>query len=190
MSAGIAWLMLGNRSGGGAKEHRIDADSWRHEHRYRSLEEARWSTARREGESDAEYEERVHGAYAKALNMRRYADEAMDDFKTRVGNAAASAKEAASHLRARLADSGEAMVEGARHMRHRAADMYEDNPLAAGAIAVAIGALIGGAAPLTDVERQSLGGVADAASRAMSKARDTLAERGARAAEKAADALH
>jgi hypothetical protein len=40
------------------------------------------------------------------------------------------------------------------------------NPLAVGAIGLAVGALIGASAPLSSVEGDSLGGVADAATRA------------------------
>ena len=65
--------------------------------------------------------------------------------------------------------------------------MYDETPLAAGAIALAVGALIGAATPLSRQERDALGGIAD---KAVSKGAD-LAERGARAVEERTDnALH
>ena len=59
-------------------------------------------------------------------------------------------------------------------------------PLAGGAVALAIGALIGAATPLGDAERDALAGVADKASDSALSA----ASRGADAVAAKAEALH
>ena len=71
------------------------------------------------------------------------------------------------------------MGQRASDVRHKAENLYEDTPLAAGAIALAIGALIGSATPLSRPERETLRGVADKAARTGAD----LAERGARIVE-------
>ena len=69
--------------------------------------------------------------------------------------------------------------------RDRAGAFYDDNPLAAGAIGLAIGALIGSLTPLSSVERDGLHDVADKTA----KAAAGLAERGADAVQKAASSI-
>jgi ElaB/YqjD/DUF883 family membrane-anchored ribosome-binding protein len=76
-------------------------------------------------------------------------------------------------------DQAHRLGETASNVRHRAEDFYQETPLAAGGIAFAVGALIGGATPLSERERQSLQGIAD---RAVRTGAD-LAERGVRMAE-------
>ncbi len=58
----------------------------------------------------------------------------------------------------------------------RCGNFYRETPLAAGAIAFALGALIGGVTPLSQPERDRLRGVVDKAARTGAD----LAERGAR----------
>jgi ElaB/YqjD/DUF883 family membrane-anchored ribosome-binding protein len=187
VASGIAWLMMDRSKGSSSSQ---GAEDWGHERRYRSLEETRWSTPRLTDETDEEYENRVHTAYAKTMNMRQYAGEAVHDFKARVSRSVEAARHAASSFRERMAVQGQAMSQGAARTTQRAHEMYFDNPLAAGAIAVAIGALIGGATPLTDAERNALGGMANSAARASKGAAEKAAEKGAQMAEKAVEAMH
>ena len=90
--------------------------------------------------------------------------------KERLGTLASDAKhfteEQATHLR-----------ETAEQARYRAERFYDDTPLAAGAIALAVGALVGSLTPLSSPERRTLRGVADTA---VNKGAD-YAERGIRA---------
>lgn len=193
IAAGIG-MMLMNRKNGASLDH----DDWHHERRYRSLEEARWSTTRQAGESDSAYEDRLHSAYAKTLGLTQKAGEAAEAFKSRVKSAAESAQHAAEGVRDRTAQmfanakqavgrQAEQLGRRASDARHKAADFYEETPLAAGAIALAVGALIGSAAPLSRPERETLRGVADKATRTGAD----LAERGARAVEDAVErAVH
>jgi ElaB/YqjD/DUF883 family membrane-anchored ribosome-binding protein len=206
IAAGVGMLLLNRNQGGGSH---ISADDWHHERRYRSLEEARWATPRNLGESDSDYEDRVHHAYAKALDLKQKAGEAIHEFKERVsktvegikanaegarermGSMLSSAKHSvqdrATQLGAAASDGARKLGQTASNARHSAEHMFEETPLAAGAIALAVGALIGAATPLSRQERETLSGVAD---KAVSKGAD-LAERGARMVEDRMDnALH
>lgn len=100
--------------------------------------------------------------------------------RDRVGNVA-------SNVASFAKDQAQGLGEKATDARHRAADLYQDTPLAAGALALAIGALIGSATPLSQTEREGLSGVANKASGVGAD----LAERGARAVQDQIDgAVH
>jgi ElaB/YqjD/DUF883 family membrane-anchored ribosome-binding protein len=205
IAAGVGMLFL-NRQGSGEG---VSNDDWHHERHYRTLEEARWATPRNIGETDEAWNDRVHAAYAKALDLKQMAGEAAHDFKERVSETVQGIQRRAAEVRDRVSstasDVSHYAQDQARHLgqrasdvRHRAEDFYQDTPLAVGAIALAIGALIGSATPLSDAEREGLSGVADKATRTgadladrAARAGADLAERGARAAEQAVDgAVH
>jgi ElaB/YqjD/DUF883 family membrane-anchored ribosome-binding protein len=195
IAAGVGMLLL-NRNHGGSTG--ISSDDWHHERRYRSLEEARWNTSRVAGETDSAFEERVHQAYAKTLGLTQKAGEAVHEFKTRVGQAVESARQAAEGVRNRAGQmfsdakhafghQAENLGQRASDVRHKAENFYDETPLAAGAIALAVGALIGASTPLSRTERETLSGVADKAARTGAD----LAERGARMVEEKVDrAVH
>jgi ElaB/YqjD/DUF883 family membrane-anchored ribosome-binding protein len=194
IAAGVGMLLMNRHQGGQS----LSSDDWHSERRYRSLEEARWNTSRLAGESDDAFEDRVHQAYAKSLGLTQKAGEAVHDFKARVGEAVDQAREAAESVRDRTAK----MLSNAKHavgaqaqnlgqkasdVRHGAESFYDETPLAAGAIALAIGALVGASTPLSRPERETLRGVADKAARTGAD----LAERGARMVEETVDrAVH
>ena len=196
IAAGIGMLLLNNQRQHSSSS--LSDEDWHHQRRYHSLQDARWATQRMANETDDAYNERVHAAYAKALDLKQKAGEAMDEFKARVSQTVDGIQRRASDIGDRMA----AMGSGAKHYaedqaqrlgqrasdaKHRAEDFYQETPLAAGAIALAIGALIGSTTPLSNAEREGLRGVADTAAR---KGAD-LAERGARAIERQADgSLH
>lgn len=194
IAAGVGLLLL-NRN---QSSQTGNADDWRHDRSYRTIEEARWSTPRNAGESDADFEDRVHHAYVKALGLKQRADEAVHEFKERVSRTVdeikANAEGARERMAAMMGDAKHSLQDGAHKLRrtasnarHSAENFYEDSPLAVGALALAIGALVGAAAPLSRPERETLGPVAD---KAMSKGAD-LAERGAGMAEARIDgAVH
>lgn len=196
VGAGIAMLMMRQKG----------SDDGQHEHRqteahFRRLEEARSSVIRQPGETDEDYYHRVHEAEAQALGLKQRAGEAIDAFKARVKSAGESVAHAFDSVRHGmgagaastahfLGEQAHNLKAGAGAAKHRAQAFYDEYPLAAGAIGLAIGAFIGAATPLSSVERENLQGVADAAARAGAD----LAEKGAhaveRAAERTANALH
>lgn len=206
IAAGIGMLFLQNRQGGA---HQFSNDDWHHETRYRSLEEARWATPRNTGETDDAWNERVHAAYAKALDLKQMAGEAAHDFKERVSTTVQGIQRRAADLRDRAAamasnasqyaqDQARNLGQRASDAKHSAEDFYQETPLAVGALALAIGALIGSATPLSDTEREGLGDVADKAARTGADLADRgaraaadMAERGSRAAQEEIDrAVH
>jgi gas vesicle protein len=56
---------------------------------------------------------------------------------------------------------GHTAADGARRVQTRGAELYETNPLAIGAVAVALGAVVALAAPRTDLEDRYMGGARD-----------------------------
>ncbi len=194
IAAGVGMLFL-NRGNSGSN---VSNDDWHSESRYRSLEEARWSTPRNANESDDAYNDRVHMAYAKALDLKEMAGEATHAFKERVSKTVQGIQRRAGDVRARMNQTASDMSQYAQEqsrnfgaevssVSHRAQNLYRDTPLAAGAIALAVGALIGSATPLSDTERDGLSGIANKATRVGAD----LAERGARAVSQQVDgAVH
>jgi ElaB/YqjD/DUF883 family membrane-anchored ribosome-binding protein len=175
---------------------RIEEDDWRAEHHFRKIEQIRTNAARIADETAEAYESRMHDEHARALDIRQMAGEASDAFQARVKRTIEGMEQRASWVRDSVsggfAKAGHFMHDQAQHMgemagkaKHSAVDMYDQNPLAAGAIGVAIGALLGSLAPLSSLERNKLQGVADEAM----KAGANLAERGANAVEKAAASI-
>jgi hypothetical protein len=117
----------------------------------------------------------VAGGFSKAghfmHDQTRHMGDMMGSAKHKIGDFAGDAKHK--------------ITDAAGMAKHGAIDMYDQNPLAAGAVGVAIGALLGALAPLSSLERQKLQGVADEAM----KAGADLAERGAAKVEKAAASI-
>jgi hypothetical protein len=175
-------------------KERHASDAGAHWHK---LEEARWRTARLSEETDEAFNERMHAAYATALDLKHEAGEAIDAFKARVARAVAHIDRAAHNAGHRVGaafsqakhfagDQARHAGEAATSARHAAANFYGDNPLVSGAIALAIGALIGAGAPLSSVEKDMLSDAADGAAKAGADA----ARRGADAVEKAVSSVH
>ena len=202
IAVGVAWLITSqNQNQSRDRSVSLSSDDWHSERHYRSLQEARWATPRNPNETDDAYNDRVHEAYVKALDLKQQAGEAVDAFKARVSKTVDGIEQAAAKTRNRIAHTFAGVSAGAQHAlsdakhfvqdqsaklgerasdaRHQATDFYEHNPLAVGAILFALGAALGGTTPLSDAERQGLGGVADEAAR---RAAD-LAERASSALE-------
>lgn len=101
--------------------------------------------------------------------------------RERLGGFASSGKERlgslASDARSMAGEQAQHLRETAEEARHRAERFYDDTPLAAGAIALAVGALVGSLTPLSSRERRTLRSVAD---QAVNRGAD-YAEKGIRA---------
>ncbi len=190
IGAGIGMLMLNARKD---QQPSISDDDWRAEHHFRKVEHARANSPRTDNETDEAYSARLHEAHASALNLKQHAGEAVDAFKARVTRTVEGMERRAMNVRdsvqAGISKAGAYAGDQARNIgavaanaKDQAVDFYDDNPLAAGAIGLAVGALIGSLTPLSSVERGGLQGVADKAARTAAD----LAERGADAVQKAA----
>ena len=203
IGAGVAMLFM--------KGHKSDSEysvapgvsheDWHHEQRFRMLESARASVSKMAHETQEAFSDRLHDAEAMALGLKQQAGEAFDGFKARVKSTGEKLAATAHGIRERMSagaarasqfvgDQAHNLKAGAADVKHKTMDFYDEYPLAAGAIGVAIGAIIGAMAPLSEMERDKLQGVADAAA----KAGADLADKGGRAVERAADkasaALH
>jgi hypothetical protein len=183
---------------------KIDEDDWRAEHHYRQIEHIRANSPKTADETDDAWNKRLHEEHARHLNLKQMAGETYDAFQARVTRTVEGLGRRATWVRdsvaGGLSSAGHFMHDQYQHMgqmagdakhkisdfagnaKHQTIDMYEQNPLAAGAIGVAIGALIGSLTPLSSLERDKLQGVADEAL----KAGADLAERGAAKVEKVA----
>lgn len=193
IGAGVGMYLLNHRQHSEDNSPKIHEDDWRAEHHFRKVEHVRASSPKSADESDDAYSRRLHDEHAKALDIKQMAGEAYDAFQARVTRTieglerrAVSVRDAVSSGMSKAGhfvhDQAQHAGEMAGQARDKAGAMYNDNPLAAGAIGVAIGALLGSLTPLSSLERDKLQGVADEAM----KAGAGLAERGASAVEKAA----
>jgi ElaB/YqjD/DUF883 family membrane-anchored ribosome-binding protein len=203
IGAGVGMLFMSSRKADGdyAVAPGVSHEEWHHEQRFRTLEKARTGISRMAGETQEAFMDRLHDAEAMALGLKQDAGEAIDAFKARVKGAGEKVAMTAQGVRDRMSaagaqtaqfvgDQAQNLKAGVADAKHRTMAFYDEYPLAAGAIGVAIGAIIGAMTPLSEVERDKLQGVADAAA----KAGANLADKGARAVERTADkataALH
>lgn len=209
--AGAALLFM-SKSNHGQAHSSFAAEDHETETQFIALEAARLSVKRDSEEDESAWSHRLHEVEAKALGLKQDAGEAIDAFKQRVKDAGDTLGKTAAGIRDRIstgyASATKAVGDGASaashfvssqahnakqaagNLNHEAQDLYADNPLAAGAVGVAVGALIGALTPLSSVERDNLAGVADLAK----DKGGNLAEQGARVvqgiADKAVAALH
>jgi ElaB/YqjD/DUF883 family membrane-anchored ribosome-binding protein len=206
IGAGIGMYFL-NQRGHPNDAPKLADDDWRAEHHFRKVEHIRANSPKLADETDDAYSRRLHDEHAKALDIKQMAGETYDAFQARVTRTIEGLQRRATHVRDSVANgfskAGHFMHDQATHMgemasdakhkigdmagqaKHQAIDMYEQNPLAAGAVGVAIGALLGSLTPLSSMERKNLQGLADGAM----KAGADMAERGASVVEKAASSI-
>lgn len=192
IGAGVGMMVI-NQMQHKHAQPKLSDDDWRAEHHFRRIEDVRAKSPREANESDEAYRNRLHDEHAKALDIKQMAGEAYDAFQARVTRTIEGLERRAKTVRDSVSEgvhkAGAFVSEQTRHAgemardaKHQATDLYDQNPLAAGAIGIAIGAIVGSLAPLSSLERDKLQGVADNAMRAGAD----LAERGANAVEKAA----
>lgn len=179
VAAGVVWLVLSNRSGRGsssssskqprrlADTHRsLSDEDWRVERQRGSLDEIASQYPRMDDESEDAYSIRTHQAYATALDLEPGANEDEDSFRERVKQTAQSMREKASQAGRELKHKVEGVTSRIGDMTSdvggKATRFYDQSPLAAGAVALALGLIVGGATPLTTPERRV---IRDAATR-------------------------
>jgi ElaB/YqjD/DUF883 family membrane-anchored ribosome-binding protein len=96
--------------------------------------------------------------------------------------------------RARASDARDSALEYVREGRDKASDMFQDHPLIAGALAVAVGAAIAAALPRSDLEDAYMGDESDAlmddAERMYEEEMANLSRAATAAKEEAKDSLH
>lgn len=197
---GLAWLVLGDRSGSGSRSDRGDP----YRSRDRSLsdgydsrpaptrglagayETPNWARDAEDFGDDSQTGGTGFGARARAGfdKAGEAASDASHTARDRMHSTAETARDRAASLRDRLAEGtedlteeGRARVIAARQKVHdardaamsqarkgqaRATDLFEEQPLIAGALALAVGAAIGAALPRTRFEDEHFGEQSDA----------------------------
>lgn len=143
------------------------------------LQAAEWACVRLVDETDEAYALRLDETRASALGLNRVESEPHESFRTKVSTAAdavrrkgasardrfrrlaGSAKHGAQAGREGVVSAVKSGLHGAGSAASSARQWHEANPVATGAIGIAIGALAGAALPLSRKEEQVLGGIAD-----------------------------
>ena len=162
----ITWLLMRNRGGGAGQWYGASDTAWDQDE-YGSFEPSMRdrvggaaSSARQTVGEYASTAKQAVGEYASSARetVGEYATSARDTVNDYAQSAAASARSASRRVRS-AATSATSSVDGFVH----------ENPLAAGAIAVAIGAAIGLAVRATEYEDRTMGATRD---QAMAKAKN------------------
>lgn len=160
IGAGLAWLMSGRKPATGPSAGTIHDVAMRRTH---DAQDAASGVASAVGNAASALSDTVQGAFR-------------------------SGKSGASHVGGKVGDMGAATSEGLRSGGARAQDafgsvqsMFADNPVALGALGVAIGAAIGAALPTTETENRLLGEHADELKSTLKSKAEEGAELGKRA---------
>jgi len=179
---GIVWLLMNRKSAPRSLPYqgkRFDADE-------------RLDYGERIGVQDTHAELSYQPESGSAIEgVKERVGQVSYDVKERAGNIVQHASEMAGDLKHKAQDKAGYVAEKARHGKDRIETgfqtMLRDNPLALGAIAVAVGAAVGLALPRTRKEDQLMGPARDQMmNKAQSAARDAL-EKVKESAEKATD---
>ena len=129
------------------------------------------------------------GIREKASEVLHQAGERLGDAQERVGSALHGAQERVGEAvhggRERVSGWGQEAKQRARRAEHRVEESLRENPVAAGAMALAIGVAAGLMIPETDREREVMGRTRD---RVLDKAGDAVRSRAEELHEKARDA--
>lgn len=111
------------------------------------------------------------GLKERASHLRENVSEKMHGATSRMGDMAHSVGDRAKHLGGTLRDQTHRATDGFSHM-------LNENPMAAGAIAIAVGALIGAALPTSRKENQWMGETGDRIRSKASEVADTVRSKG------------
>lgn len=163
-AVGLTMLMTGDRRGH-SNGHDDDYDDYQ---RFERLESVDRRVRMEPGEDQRSYARRMRDHQAYALDVERLDDEDENGFQRRIEEARDRASGAARRFRERMSEAGysanrqtrraAAKTQSAAEQAYR---MAEENPIALGAIGVALGALAGGSLPLTRAEEKQFGRHAD-----------------------------
>lgn len=182
---GLGWLLMESRSRGPQYRHDYGDRAYYYyrpggEMRHAGSE-ARWRAERAMGEARGRAEELGEEARSRVEDLsdeaRMRAEHLGDEARMRVERFGEDARETAENLTAEAREQAEHLSYEARMQARRAQSqfnrMMRENPLAVGAAAVALGALVGASIPETRQEEELFGPARD---NLMEKARETAEE--------------
>lgn len=185
---GLAWLMAsgsGSKSAPAASDDMSglmddDHDAWM---TYDRITQFELDCSRMPDEPHDDWQTRLHASRASALGLQQNPDEDETGFRARVGQAADAARSKGAAARdrvrntlkgakesgSRMMHDGKAAISDLGHKGqaqgqsalHAATQLHESNPMVTGAMAIALGAMLGALIPQTEREEAALGDVAD-----------------------------
>ncbi|MHB1293696.1 MAG: DUF3618 domain-containing protein [Anaerolineae bacterium] len=146
---GLGWLLMESRRGGAVRTYDMDMDRTRYQAaragrhvRSRAIE-ARMRGQEMVGQTRERASQIVEGAQQRAGEV--------------MGEAQQRASQAVDQAQEKINELGDQAEQSYHRVRNRFEEMMEDNPLAVGAIALAVGAAIGMAIPETPQEHRLMG---------------------------------
>jgi hypothetical protein len=190
VAAGAIWLVSGYDAkpsaftSDGDDEDEFDRDHYDYDPHHRGYVAHMSRVQRTPDEDDTTYLRRRDEARGTYLMVERHHDEddksyrdrlneATDKMRERRDRLAESAHETRQHLARQGREAGRQAAATGRRAARRTEEAYYDNPLIGGLAAALIGAVAGGAAPLSRTEREQLGPTgAEAIDMAEDKARE------------------
>jgi ElaB/YqjD/DUF883 family membrane-anchored ribosome-binding protein len=191
IGVGIGWLLMSMRSGRNGREFRHSRrESWHRDdaytHRY---EDPAWAGV---GAAPG-----YRGHEPSETGVREKAGEMAGRVQEKAGEMADRMKEKAGHVKERAGEMAERVQEGAHEVQERARyrarqtmdavqSAMEENPLAVGAVAMAIGAAVGLLLPETQKERELMG---ETRERLMHRAQETAQDLGQKVQHVAREAV-
>jgi hypothetical protein len=203
---GLTWLMAANGQTANSVTQASPPPSPPRPSRFDDLD-SRMRTAtegvmRTSDESDEHHQNRIDDAKGAVLGVARQASDTAASFGQRIQDAVSSAEQSATEqvhdLRDRATDAAGQMGDTVKAasdqllQNARVATSFvttlTDNPVALGAIGLAVGALLGSLVPQSEQEEAALGDIADQARKAASDLAQEVVDRGGQVAQKVVDA--
>lgn len=150
VGVGLAWMMMTNgRAGGSSMSSRIDG---------RSMGDAMGDAA---SEAGSRAREGMDALRSRASELGGAVSNAMSQTRDAAHRTSQSLSDAADATRARAAQVSEATRRGAEKLRSGYDQLVNEQPLALGAIGLALGAVLAAAAPRTRQEDEWMGSSSD-----------------------------
>ncbi|MFC4595015.1 DUF3618 domain-containing protein [Sphingobium tyrosinilyticum] len=130
----------------------------------------------RDGEDAAAYQRRRDQARANYLMLERRADEDEHSFRQRLDDLTEGFRAKRRAWAESSSQAGKATARGATQAFDKAQNLYESNPLVGGLIAVAVGAALGSALPISRLEQEKLGSLGEKARTIANEQKEELTE--------------
>ena len=186
IGGGLAWLMSGKTP---FKDDKPEPTVEHHDGHHRSYVDHMSRVEQQHGEEQESYSRRRDMARANYFMLERGHDEDDKGFRQRLDEATSSlrdrtsafgakASDAASSAGRSLQDAGNTAADAGNKALGKAQEIYKQNPLVGGLLMAALGAAVGAAVPISEVETEKLGAIGD-------QARAKIAEGGAVVVDKA-----
>ena len=211
---GLAWLMASNGqssvpagpASNPAPVRSTTAAAVDHDDLHRRAVTAGQEVMRTADESEEEHQGRIHDAQAKVLGLARDAEDTAASFGQRIQDSLASAKQATTEKFHDARDGAAAVTDQVSDAAKQAADQVaqglqsaqqvagsflatlNENPIALGAIGLAVGALLGALVPQSEQEKEALADVAAQTRDAATELAQKAADAGGAVAQKVVDA--